>query len=101
VNIFKKREPVNYSVGFDNSKGLVECYGCGVMVAKGRHKVVPVTFDYFSFASTKKVRNYCCRCAPAYDEKVYLSDYSSVYFKRVQVDVKGDPVGYKKIKAKP
>lgn len=81
----------------------VECYGCGVMVARGREKrVTSTTYGALYPSFYTRVDSYCKGCAPAYDEAVVSSFEKDPmrYFVtgRFEVDIHGNLAGYTKKK---
>ena len=74
---------------------IITCIGCrGLLIENNSYKV------RVNSCGVCFTENYCNACKPEYEEKVITPSVDSAfcykYFKKIKVDINGEPIGYKK-----
>lgn len=78
---------------------IVPCEDCKCLMYKKHAQEIDYIFKWVFAPSKESKRYYCPNHKKNYDSQVYGHDsYRSLYFKEMEVDENGEPVGYKKIK---
>lgn len=86
INIFRDKEDKE-----PEKAEFVQCDECSCIIEKKDAQIIKV----ISLFST--VRFYCQAHSKPYDELWAITE-TTKYFGRIEMDEKGEPVGYKKIK---